>query len=462
VVYLPPGVYRSGGVQLKTNVTLHLEAGAYLWGAEKRELYVHPRGHLVFAEGADTVAVRGRGTIYGNAHELMAYPPKGAPHANVLMPKGEWRAERCLCFERCTNLLLEDVTVRHTPEWAVHVRRCDRVRISGLSVINGITSRVDRVANGDGLDIDTCSNVRVSDCFVQSGDDAICLKIDEFDPDKPAVCRDVVVTNCVARTTQTALKLGTGSCGEYRNIVFSDCTVLDGAGGIGLWMRDGGLIDGVRFDNIVISQSGDREHGTAIFFRGFRRSEDTPRDGLIRNVSISNVTASSHGALYMAGPEAKVFQGIEFRNIRFNIHGKCPRENAVKPPVPDAPYGMNDRPYEIYVYEARDLTFQNVTVRWDEDPNPQWSHAMRLVNVQGVTLDGFAARQGGGNAPAVLFQNVQDAVLRHCAADQGTGTFLRLEGPCRNIRLSDNDLSRAQTAVARGAGAENVEIRKDA
>lgn len=447
-VFVHPGVYLCGGVELKTNVTLHLEAGAYLWGAEQRADYTHPRGHLVYAVNARNIAVTGRGTLYGNAEALMDFPPIGELHSAIRMP-GEWRPERCLYFDNCQDVLLEGITIRDTPEWAVHLHCCERGWLHGITVINGLLHRVDRVANGDGIDIDTCIGIRVADCFVQSSDDAICLKIEEYGEQQPSLCRDITITNCVVRTTQTGIKLGTGSYGEYRNIVISNCTVQDGAGGIGMWVRDGGLIDGVRIDNIVITQGSDLEHGTAFYFRGYRRSAETPRDGLIRNVSISNVTATSHGALFMAGPEAKTFQDIEFRNIRFLLHGKVPRGCAVTPPVPFHAYAMSDTPYEFYIHHARNIRLANVSIVWDNDANPAWTHAMRFIGVDNLEIEGFRGRQGGDrDTPAILFRDVTNAWLRHCRAEDGCGDFLGVEGDSREIRLTACDLSRARSVAA--------------
>ena len=451
-VYVHPGVYMCGGVELKSNVTLHLEAGAYLWGAEQRAEYAHPRGHLVYAVNARNIAVTGRGTLYGNAEALMDFPAIGEPHYLIRMP-GEWRPERCVYFDGCQDLLLDGITIRDTPEWAVHLHRCERGRIHGVTVVNGLIHRVDRVANGDGIDIDTCIGIRVSDCYVQSSDDSICLKIEEYGEEQLSLCRDITITNCVVHTSQTAIKLGTGSFGEYRNIVISNCTIRDGAGGIGMWVRDGGLIDGVRIDNIVISQGSDQEHGTAFYFRGYRRNAATPRDGLIRNVSISNVTAVSHGALFMAGPEAKVFQDIEFRNIRFLLHGKVPRECAITPPVPFHPYAMSSTPYEFYVHHARNLHLANVSIAWDDDANPAWTYAMRFVGVDGLEIDGFRGKQGGDiDTPAILLHDVTDVWLRHCRADAGCGDFLGVEGNSRDIRITDSDLSRARSVAKLGDG----------
>ena len=455
-VVLTPGVYVCGGVELKSNVTLHLEAGAYLWGAERREDYVHPRGHLVFAKGAANVALRGRGTVYGNTHALMSFGTDRFP--DRLVP-GVWRPANTLDFDGCTDLLLEDVTVRNTPAWAVRPIRCDRVVIRGITILNGLLPNVDKVSNGDGLDIDACTRVRVSDCFIQSSDDAICLKITEPDEERVPLCRDITITNCVMHSAETAIKIGTESHGEFRNIVIQNCTVIDAAGGIGMVMRDGGLIDGVHVSNVVISQDTAERPGCAFFFRGYRRSDDTPRDGLVRNVTISDVTATSYASLCMVGPEAKVFRDIVFRNVRLNIHGTAPRPWAERVPVPNHPFGMLSTPYEIYIQDASDIRLENVSFRWDDQVNPQWTRAMRFIDVDGLRVVGFRGRQGGDASCAVAsLENVRDAVFRDCELDEGSGPFIEAAGACRDILLLNNDLRHAAETLRLSDGVDRAQF----
>jgi polygalacturonase len=195
---VPPGDYLTGTLELKSKVTLHLEAGATLWGSAERTHYRHEA--LIYAEDARDAALAGRGAIDGNG-------PLFWRREGKRWQAGSWRPMHMLAFLRCVNLLIEGVTLRNTPCWALHPMDCDRVSIHGISILNGVTEE-ERGPNQDGIDPDACTGVRISDCLIQSGDDSIVLKIMDR-PGGRRVCSDVAVTNCVieirrARRTRRA------------------------------------------------------------------------------------------------------------------------------------------------------------------------------------------------------------------------------------------------------------------
>jgi len=104
----------------------------------------------------------------------------------------------------CRHVQVEDLTFRDPPMWLQHYLACQDVAIRGLT----IHSRSN--ANNDGVDIDGCERVRISDCVISSLDDSVTLK---STLDRP--CRDVTVTNCVISTQCNAIKLGTESVGGF-------------------------------------------------------------------------------------------------------------------------------------------------------------------------------------------------------------------------------------------------------
>ena len=159
--------------------------------------------------------------------------------------------------------------MRDSPMWVQHYLDCEGVSIRDVTV----RSRVNH--NNDGIDIDGCRRVRISDCDIWSGDDAIVLKSTFAGP-----CRDVTVTNCVISSNCNALKLGTESNGGFENIVMSNCTIYDNRlAGIALEMVDGGTLDRVIVSNIVMNKVG-----APIFMRLGNRArpytENGPRPGM--------------------------------------------------------------------------------------------------------------------------------------------------------------------------------------
>ena len=191
VVYFPPGDYLSGTIELKDRVTLYLEAGATIYGSKEKKDYNALHNSLVHAENATDAAIRGRGTIDGNG-------PAFWQRVNGRWDTGPWEPSGILNTVGCKNLLLEGVTLRNSPGWTVHPVDCDRLTIHGISMINAIDPE-NQGPNTDGIDPDACTRVRISDCYIQSGDDCIVLKVTNR-PGGNRSCSDIAVTNCVLAT----------------------------------------------------------------------------------------------------------------------------------------------------------------------------------------------------------------------------------------------------------------------
>ncbi|MHC4496707.1 MAG: glycoside hydrolase family 28 protein, partial [Planctomycetota bacterium] len=191
-VYFPPGTFLSGTIYMKTGVTLKLDAGCTLLGSKDLKDYPptvqafrsytdnYTDKSLIYGENLDKIAIIGRGTIDGQGRSFKG-PYKVRPYI--------------IRFIQCRNVTVQDVTIRNSPMWVQHYMACDDVRITGVTV----RSRVNH--NNDGINIDSCRRVIISDCNISSGDDAIVLK-----STSARICRDVTVSNCVVSSRCNALK----------------------------------------------------------------------------------------------------------------------------------------------------------------------------------------------------------------------------------------------------------------
>ena len=229
-----------------------------------------------------------------------------------------------------------------------------------------MVSRVNH--NNDGIDIDCCERVRISDCDISSGDDAIVLK---STADRPT--RDVVVSNCTLSTLCNALKLGTESNGDFANIAMSNCSIYDTRlAGIAVEMVDGGALDRVSFSNIVMSNVG-----TPIFVRlgnrarPFREGGVRPGMGTLRHVRIADVEATGAGktGCSITGLPGHPVEDIAIENVRLSFAGGGTRQDAARKPeeLPEkypeySMFGVLPA-YGFFCRHARGLTLRNVETR---------------------------------------------------------------------------------------------------
>lgn len=439
VLHFPAGEYLTGTIALRTNVTLDLAAGAVIRASGNRADYRH--SCLIYAEDAVNAAIRGRGTIDGNGQAV--WRREGGRWRT-----GEWRPGRMMQFVRCENLLLEGFTARNSPAWTIHPVDCDRLTIQGISILNGLDSET-HGPNTDGIDPDGCTRVRISGCYIQSGDDSIVLKITNR-PGGNRYCRDVTVTNCVLVTRETALKIGSESYGEFRNISFSNCAVRDAGCGVGLWMRDGGAIEGWTVNNISMTLSGG---GQPVYMTsyprsrlpepGARREEERP-PGTVRSILISNVTAVADGCIFLCGMQEKPLEGVVLDNISIRMTGGRTKKLHDDPPYPFPVWGHRQSPYDVYCRYVDDLKLRKIRITWGTPEKPEWGSAIRCRDVSNLEIDGFNGRQAlGSDAPVISLAGAKHVYIHDCWAADGAGDFVRLGPGTSDVALMNNNLNRA-------------------
>lgn len=310
-VWVAPGRYLTGTIVLKTNVTLHLDAGAVLLGSTKLDDYpshipafrsftdTYTERSLLYAEKARNIAITGLGRIDGQGKAFVG-PYKVRPYMIRII--------------ECTGVAIADVTMEMSAMWVQHYLACDNVNIRGIRVHSNEPAR-----NNDGIDIDCCQKVCISDCEIVSGDDSIVIK---STADRPT--RDLAVTNCVVSSRTNAIKLGTESNGGFQNIVISNCTVYNSNTGVTLQMVDGGTLERVMVSNIVMDNVV-----APVFLRLGNRArpftEDGPRPGMgkFRNVILSNIQADGAGTrgCAIAGIPGHPIENVTIENMRLHFSG---------------------------------------------------------------------------------------------------------------------------------------------
>jgi hypothetical protein len=454
-LFFPPGDFLTGTFQIKNNINIYLSGGATIWGSKIKSDYKY--GCLVYAEEARNISINGMGTINGNGKSFWEkffeqFSKKKISEEE--MRKRMWRPDSMMKFIRCNNLALNEITVENSPSWTIHPIDCERVTIKGISILNGIFE--EDGPNTDGINPDGCSKVRISDCYLQCGDDCIVLKVTDR-PGGNKICRDIVVTNCVLITTETALKIGSETYGEFRNIAFSNCVIHDSGGGFGLMMRDGGLIDGMVINNITVDCTK-MNHSQGIFIWSHRRTDKTPW-GMIKNVIISNMTVTGAAGIFISGAKEKHIEGLTLENIRINIINGNERTLNENPPDPFHVFGHRSAPYSIFCRYVDGLTLRNIQLVWAKPENPKWGSALRCWHVRNLRVESFVGRQSLlSKLPVIGLKDVKGAFITNYQAPEDTGTVLKIEEGTDHITLIGNEFSLAQSLYELGAGGDAKEI----
>jgi len=443
IVQFPPGNYLCGTIHLKSNVTLNLASGATLLAsrdeadfdppeklayhsyADKETTYFHYG--LLTGESVHDVAIVGRGTIDGHRNS------RGGP--------------KPVAFKNCQHLSLRDITVKNAPNYAISLLGCDYVDVNGVTILNGYA---------DGIDTDCCRHVRISNCYVDTWDDAICLKTSPA-LGKRQPTENVTVTNCVLSTSSNDLKLGTESSGDFKNIAISNCTLFRRAADA---TRDlAGLaiesVDGATINGLVVSNLAMQDIYCPIFIRlGNRgRAEQIPRPGAVENVSITQIVATGSALTSsITGLPGYPVKQISLENIVLHMKGGGQQIKGLDVPEADSSYPESTMfgslpAYALYVRHAEGLTLNNLRVSWND---PDLRPALVFDDIRDLELVGLNVATLTANEPVVWLHQVIGALLQGCKLGGDAQQFLRLSGAAsRGVMLASNDLTRVARAVER-------------
>ena len=457
MVYFPPGQYLSGTIVLKSNVRLHLEAGATLFASLKEKDYendftVYKKDDsgkaagegtpvLIYAKNAKNIGIEGKGTIHGRARRtyedlknvdgFIADITENARQSGIEM-KMYYKVKpyTCMVFlESCQDIRIRDISLIESTDWTLHFKWSNRIYVEGIY----LESSLDKGVNADGIDVDGCKDVVISNCMISTGDDAIVLKSTITDG-RYESCENVTVTNCTLVSTSTALKLGTESHGDFRHIAFNNCTIRNTNRGLSVVVRDGATVDQLLFSNITLET--DRKHfnwwgnGDPIWLVVKKRYPDS-RIGAIQNVTFKNIRGIGQGTSKIEGfPEMKQIKNILLDNVHLGIQA----EDKV-----------DKRANHIFqISDAQGVAITNSSLLWDDSrgTEPQWGNSIALINANEVELKHLTLN---GNPvqtkPLVWIQNSQNLILERIESKTPASTLTSVTGKLsKGIILVRNDL----------------------
>lgn len=369
VVSIPAGRrLLTGSIEMKSQVTLHLEPGSQIIASTEPADYRVPV--LIGALGAEEIAFTGTGTIDGRGIAFMA---EELPY--IFRPK-PWRP-KLMRLEGCRRVRMSDLTLRDSPSYTVHLVGCDDVAIRGITILNNL-----KIPNCDGIGPDRSRNVRISDCHIEAGDDGIVIKATR-DHAAYGPSENIVVTNCTIRSSSAALKLGTETTDDIRDVIFSNCVIRGSHRGVAIVLRDAGSIENVLVENLIIETQllHPAWWGAAepIYVSAQPRTPNG-RIGRVRNLRFSQILARAQGGVFICGSAAARPEDVVLENVTVELAPPAdfPRSRIdVRPPEPVEPpgatepfragqlRGVADAPLAGFrLREVRGASLLRCTVRW--------------------------------------------------------------------------------------------------
>lgn len=393
-VVVPSGSYVTGTLWLRSNVELHLEMGALLLASTDLEDYNAEDAyeqnfgsageewlgkHLILAVECENVAVTGLGVIDGRGdffyEEPRTYPWMSGygwrDGFSKARDKALLRPGQLMCFVECRHVTVQDITMKNGTCWSCFLHGCEYASIRGVKVFNGKTA-----GNTDGIDIDCCRFVTISDCIIDTGDDAITVRCDSKRlKNKEMLSEYITVTNCICSVSASAFRIGVGT----------------------------GHIRHVRVSNIVIARAG-----TAI---QYMTSYSHHGEAHIEDVNFSNLSADNVGFAVQIGGDVGSIRRVTLENIR--MHSLAGTKIMAKDDCIVEDITLRNVDFHV-MNDQRELSEGSLEKRG--------THMLCVSNISGLTLDGVRVIPDGGASEkwdGLFFaEKCEKMILRNCNFEQ--------------------------------------------
>ena len=427
-LYFPAGTYLTAAIHLESNITIDIESGATLLFSDKFEEYLpfvkirwegvfmNSLSPLFYAANKENITIKGRGKIDGNGfnwwkesrriiseirangntletNELQQMwldankDVSVSPYYENTMKRKFFRPPFIQFFE-CNNIHIEDITIVNSPFWTINPVGCNDLVIDGVTIYN--PSKNPKGHNTDGINPESCSNVRISNCFISVGDDCITIKSgrDQDGRDYGKPCENLTITNCVMLAGHGGVVIGSEMSGGVKKVTISNC-VFDGTdAGIRLKASRGrgGVVEEIRVNNIVMNNIQKNAFIFNLFYDKDSKEEPvSERTPVFRNIHISNVTGSNVQQVgFLLGISEMPVSEISFSNINMTAQKGFTAETG------------------------KNIQFHNVDLSVKEGAS------FAFKNCEDVVLDNVRAKAPLPNQSIVELDHVNNVLVNNC------------------------------------------------
>lgn len=369
-VVIPCGEFMSGTIVLKSNIELRLEKGAVLISSlnesdilDFAELFEDDNectgwdgGCFLFACHEKNITISGEGTIYGQGDKVFFDDDSDNGFHECPLNVTAFRP-RTTFFEDVENLTVRGITFKDAAFWTLHMAGCRHVSVLDIKILNDV-----RGANNDGIDPDCCKDVIIRGCIVKTGDDAIVIKTTKPMAKRYGAAENIVISDCILYSHDSALKIGTETHADIRHIVFGNCVIRGCSRGIGIWVRDGASIEDIHVHHVSgnVLKYADGFHdghpsrwwgnGEPIFISSTYRDGRRLFPGNIRSVSFDHIYITAESSALICGEKDARPYDISFTDFRVTMR----RQGTQEPGYFDEQPSLRDvYPHEIPAVYAR-------------------------------------------------------------------------------------------------------------
>ena len=387
VIFEAGHTYMAGPLRMASNVNLHFQPNSTLLANPDESIYTESafgdnRGEgmmWLYGRDIENFSISGTGRIDGNAVVFMGAELDDSFELKPVTYFDPRPHVLTLIGARKVNI--SDVTIANSAYWTVHLVGCYDVAISDISLLNNL-----KVRNGDGIDIDHSRKVRITGCFIESGDDCICLK-NRREYEQYGPCEDVVVTNCIMTSRSCAVKIGSENMDRIARVLFDNCIITASNRGIGIQNRDEGTVSDVTFSNITLDCHlfSDVWWGKSepIYITSYPRARGNHKDagwrfpkgatagscGEVSDIRFHNISARSENGIFIGCDVPGKIKDIVLDDVRLTLEK-----------ITDYPGGVYDRrPCEgegfvqagvfgLCTENVDDITIRDFTVRAQDFP----------------------------------------------------------------------------------------------
>lgn len=416
VLFPSPYTFLCGPVKLASKIDYHFPGGAVLLASPDERLYTqsafrdNPGEGMVWlwAENLQDVSFTGSGSIDGNGISFMGAEEEDAyvlKPFNVRDPR-----PHVLTIIGGRNIRIHDLHIGNSAYWTIHLIGCEDVVISGITLLNSL-----KVRNSDGIDLDHCRNVRISDCYIESGDDCICLKNRREYADF-GKCENITVSNCTMTSRSCAIKIGSENMDTIRQVLFNNCIIKNSNRGVGIQHRDEGLVEDIIFSNMIIEGRlfSDVWWGKAepIYITAYRRAAINHKDanwrfpkgategrvGQVRNITFSNIKCTSENGIYVSGESPDKISNIIFDGVDILLNKTTAHPGGIYDRRPANVDGfVKGSTSGFYFDAATGVMVRNCSVSWGTNRPAYFNHVLesyRVLSLSTFNLAGKAAQKG--------------------------------------------------------------------